>query len=100
MSPIEPLDAEIAPDEALLLTWSDGVRMRYPMPELRAHCTCATCVDEWTGEVRVAPSMFPDVRLKELEEVGNYAFKITFSDGHDTGIFTFEALRRYGEAMH
>jgi DUF971 family protein len=34
-----------------------------------------------------------------MEPVGNYAYSIHFSDGHDTGIFTFEFLRQLGEQV-
>ena len=92
----EPTDARLDEDGTLVITWSDQVETRYPTDLLRASCPCAECVDEWTGEVRVSRDMFPDVALDELSEVGNYAFKIRFSDGHDTGIFSFKRLRELG----
>ena len=97
-NPPEPVDARVLEDETLLLVWSDGRESRYPLDALRAACPCAVCVDEWTGEVRVRREMFPGVTLRNLGEVGRYAFRIGFSDGHDTGIFTFQHLRRLADA--
>ena len=37
------------------------------------------------------------VRIMGMKPVGNYAYGIEFSDGHDTGIYTFEYLRELGE---
>ena len=91
-----PVDARLPDEDHLLIEWSDGTSLIYPLDQLRARCPCAQCVDEWTGEVRVSPTMFPGITLKSLEEVGNYAFQIGFSDGHDTGIYTHELLRRIG----
>lgn len=91
-SPV-PVEARVPSDDTLVLVWSDGSESRYALDALRAACPCAVCVDEWTGEVRVKREMFPDVTLKNLDEVGRYAFRIAFSDGHDTGIFTYQRLR-------
>ena len=62
--------------------------------ELRVKCPCATCVDEWSGEVRVqAGNISDDIRAQDVARVGNYALSFTWSDGHTTGIYTFERLR-------
>jgi DUF971 family protein len=91
-----PTDAALNPDGSLTITWNDGAILAYPMDLLRASCPCAECVDEWTGEVRVSREQFPDIRLQALDEVGAYAFRIMFSDGHDLGIFTWKRLRELG----
>ena len=88
-----PIDAEVPRDDLLVIRFSDGTTRAYPLDRLRAACPCAACVDEWTGEVRVSVDMFPNVTLKELEEVGRYAFRIGFSDGHRDGLFTYARLR-------
>lgn len=41
----------------------------------------------------LAPEELQPIAIAKMAPVGGYAYKITFSDGHDTGIFTFEFLR-------
>ena len=97
MSEIQPVDARVPDEDHLLIEWSDGRKMVYPLDFLRSKCPCAQCVDEWTGEVRVTRDMFTGVTLKSLEEAGSYAFRIEFSDGHGTGIYTYKLLLEIGE---
>jgi len=82
----------------LAILWSDGRESRYTVRELRLHCPCATCRDEMTGERLLDPSRIPeDVRPVHLGSVGNYGLKIRWSDGHDTGIYSFDRLRELGD---
>jgi len=77
----------------LLVEWSHGHESRHPVRALRLACRCAQCVDEWTGQPRLAPDSVPaDVRPLSIEPVGLYGLQIDWSDGHNTGIFTFETL--------
>jgi DUF971 family protein len=77
------------------VTWQDGHVSVYPARELRLACPCAGCVDEQTGRVRViAASVPPDVHPLRIELVGNYAITIQWSDGHHTGIYAFDRLRK------
>jgi DUF971 family protein len=97
MSTLRPTGARIDPATGhLLVPWTDGVTLRYPIDALRAACPCAGCVDEWTGKVLVSIEMFPGVTLKSLKQVGQYAFNVVFSDGHDTGLYTWSKLREIG----
>ncbi|RMH08598.1 MAG: DUF971 domain-containing protein [Nitrospirae bacterium] len=92
---IEPRDMTWLEKGVLGIEWSDGHRGVYPIRYLREHCPCAACVDEWTGERRVKPDDIPLlIMLKDIEPVGRYAFRLIWSDGHDSGIYTFSALRR------
>ncbi|MAG58526.1 MAG: hypothetical protein CMJ83_19735 [Planctomycetes bacterium] len=93
MAELHPTDADLPDDRTLRVSWSDEQITSFPLDLLRSRCPCAQCVDEWTGEVRVSRSMFPDIGLKGLEEVGSYAFRITFTDGHSDGLFTWPKLR-------
>jgi len=70
----------------------------YAVRDLRIACPCAVCRDELTGEMLLDPATVPeDIRPLNLVSVGNYALKISWSDGHDTGIYTFERLRSLTE---
>jgi ATP-binding protein involved in chromosome partitioning len=86
---------EIIPeDKKLRVVWRDGTESRYPFEFLRNHCPCAVCVDEWTGVrkslILLLPSNFGPTRI---EPVGNYAIQIYWSDGHNSGIYSFRHLR-------
>lgn len=77
------------------MTWSDGSSTSIAVRPLRLACRCAHCVDEWTREKILDDSKVPvDVKPKRIDPVGRYALRIAWSDGHDTGIFTFEHLRK------
>ena len=76
------------------IEWSDGKKTVYTATQLRGLCPCAECVSETTGVRRIDPAAVPDDLLQsDLAMVGNYAISMRFSDGHHTGIFTFEFLR-------
>jgi len=88
--------------EGVEIIWSDGHASRYNFPYLRDHCPCATCNDERAkkdqakakhGSGAVLPMFKPRVTAKAAAAVGNYAIQIEFSDGHATGIYSFEHLR-------
>jgi DUF971 family protein len=99
-----PTSIERGGDRQLLVEWSDGRRLRYSAKVLRDACPCATC-----REQRKAPSAPPNplaiisaqearpMDVAGMKPVGDYAYSVAFSDGHDTGIFTFELLREIGE---
>jgi len=78
----------------LLITWSDGHRSLYHFGHLRFYCACAGCVDEITGRRKLKSQEVPEnIRLLKMEEVGHYALKFHWSDGHQTGIYSYEYLR-------
>jgi DUF971 family protein len=88
--------------EGVEIVWSDGHASRYTFPYLREHCPCATCNDEREKEAErktqpgagaVLPMFKPRVTAKSAAAVGNYAIQIQFSDGHATGIYSFDHLR-------
>jgi DUF971 family protein len=78
----------------LALTWQDGKTSRHRAFDLRAGCPCAGCVDEMTGKRTLRPEdVDPGVAAREVGRVGRYALRIRWSDGHDTGIYSYESLR-------
>ena len=81
----------------LEIQWKDGHRSLYRVAYLRRACRCAACIDEWTGEQILDPESIPDdVKPVRIEPVGNYAIHISWSDGHTSGIYSFEYLRKIG----
>lgn len=91
-----PTDAQIGADEVLRLTWSNGRTLHYAPDTLRARCPCAHCQPNPAVPVQRFREDHPDVRIKVLEQIGNYALRIGFSDGHEIGIYTFERLESLG----
>jgi DUF971 family protein len=84
------------------ITWSDGHSSHYDFHFLRDHCPCATCNDErekkrefgTAGPASAALPMFkPKPRARAATAVGNYAIQIIFTDGHSTGIYSYDYLR-------
>lgn len=100
MEPTEPPLAikRANAEQELLMEWRDGLSVRLPLVPLRAECGCAHCVDEMTGQrVYHVEDVPPDITINGLQLIGNYALKIVWSDGHDTGLYTWELLRRLCE---
>jgi DUF971 family protein len=88
-----------AGERALAITWADGVESRFAVRELRLACGCAHCVDEWSGEGRLDPNSIPeDVHPLRIESVGRYAIQVSWSDGHESGIYPFVRLRELADA--
>lgn len=78
------------------ISWSDGEQSALPHEILRGYCPCATCQGH-SGAVRYLPG--GNLELRTIERVGNYALSLGWADGHDSGIYTFEFLRRLGERL-
>lgn len=92
---LEPKDMEWLDKGVLGIEWSDGHRGVYSVRFLRLHCPCAACIDEWTGELKLKSDDIPMlIRLDDMEAVGRYALKFTWSDGHDTGLYSYGFLRK------
>jgi DUF971 family protein len=82
-------------DAGLLIEWdASGHQGFFPARALRLACPCAACVEEMTGRPILAADSVPvDVRPVSLALVGAYGLRISWSDGHGTGIYTFERLK-------
>ena len=88
-----PTNINVTADK-IEITWSDGKKQNLTARLLRAACNCASCVSEITGERTLDVSKIPaNIQISAAEPTGNYAISLKFSDYHNTGIFTFEALR-------
>ena len=82
----------------LSVLWEDGQRNDFDVRDLRLACRCALCVEEMSGRPLLDPkSVRPDVTPRTITSVGNYAIQVSWSDGHSTGIYSFEYLRAFGE---
>jgi ATP-binding protein involved in chromosome partitioning len=80
---------------ALKFKWSDGKQSLIGFKELRYQCPCAACVDENTGVRRIRrEDIKPDIMPVQIVTVGNYALNPQWNDGHATGIYSYDYLRR------
>ncbi|HEV8139613.1 MAG TPA: DUF971 domain-containing protein [Pyrinomonadaceae bacterium] len=91
---IEPAEISQESNTQLRITWADGRICNYRAASLRRVCPCAQCVDEWTGERTLKPqAIAEDIEIGDLSIVGRYALNFRWSDGHQTGIYSFQYLR-------
>jgi DUF971 family protein len=85
-------------EQILELTWEGGAVARLPYRYLRGECPCASCRNEWTGERVLDPSTIrPDLKIEGMEGIGSYAVRFAWNDGHSSGLYTWETLRRLTE---
>jgi DUF971 family protein len=95
---VEPLQIIEESDREISIKWSDETETSHNAVELRRACPCAGCVNEWTGEkILKEENIAGDLSFSHITIVGRYALTFHFSDGHDTGIFSFDYLRKLAE---
>ena len=85
------------------ITWADGHSSHFDFAYLREQCPCATCNDERDKKDKMAAmnlqtspllQMYkPKAKAQAATQVGSYAIQISFSDGHSTGIYSYDYLR-------
>jgi DUF971 family protein len=90
------------------IDWADGHRSHYEFNFLREACPCATCNDERrkkaeaeekmsagmaAGGPAVLPMFKPKPKARAAKAIGHYALQMDFTDGHSTGIYSFDYLR-------
>src|SRR5829696_748783 len=83
-------------DDGLLIEWDQRGHVGFfPARALRLACPCAACVEEMSGRPLLDAATVPlDIQPASLQLVGAYGLRVNWSDGHATGIYTFEHLRR------
>ncbi len=90
----EPEQIELRKTGEMVVTWPDGKVSTYDPRTLRLNCPCAACVNEDTGKRMITATQVPlDIKVKSFDMVGRYAVAIHFSDGHNTGLYSFKYLR-------
>jgi DUF971 family protein len=99
---VRPLDVQIIGSE-LAIKWDDQTESFISLNSLRRYCPCAGC----KGEVDVLGNLHkgPEIpltadsfQLVGLQQVGGYALQPVWADGHESGLFTFDFLRRLPSA--
>ncbi|MGN6555029.1 MAG: DUF971 domain-containing protein [Verrucomicrobiota bacterium] len=98
---MRPLDLQQIGQE-LAIKWDDGSESFVALTKLRQHCPCAGC----KGEVDIMGNLYKNpekplspkaYELVRLDRIGTYAIQPVWADGHATGIFSFDYLKRVGE---
>ena len=87
--------------DSLEIVWDDGLVSQYPLSQLREACPCVECRG---GHDKMGMAFAPDdilslkpsrsYKMTALDPVGNYALQPTWDDGHHTGIYTWQYLRK------
>jgi ATP-binding protein involved in chromosome partitioning len=91
---LKPRDIQKVGEDMMKITWNDGHESKLSAYHLRENCRCATCRNEHTGEKILPPGSVPrDIKILKQEVIGNYALAFIFSDGHSTGIYSYQYLR-------
>ncbi len=101
MEGLYPEKIELISDTVLSVKWSDGHDSVYFAAHLRESCPCADCETlregagskEKTGPFQIGRLTPEEMHIHGWEMIGRYAISFKFSDGHDTGIYTYEYLR-------
>lgn len=87
---------------ALAVDWSDGRADRIAWKTLRDQCPCATCRVKRAEAPPLFAILKPEetapVRATGMRPIGTYAYQIEFNDGHKTGIYSLDLLRKLGES--
>lgn len=90
--------------DGLKIEWSDGVATFAAWRHLRANCPCASCIEERAKPPDPLRVLSPQEAAAgapapvAMRSIGHYAYQITWNDGHDTGIYPIELLRKLSEA--
>ena len=95
---MRPLDIQHIGNE-LAVKWDDGGENFIPLENLRRACPCAGC----KGEMDILGNLYKNpekplsakaFELVKLVSVGGYAIQPVWADGHNTGIYSFDYLKR------
>ncbi len=95
----DPTHIDISLSQGVDITWGDGHKSHYPLDHLRQNCPCASCRSEEHSSqpssqlASPLPVFKPTARLTNAEAVGRYAVRLLWTDGHSTGLYSFDHLR-------
>jgi len=99
----DPEHIAISKSKGIKIDWKDGHHSEYDLQYLRDECPCATCTGAHgtppapkSGSQPASPFQMykPTLKMLGVEPVGNYAIRINWSDGHNSGIYSYEHFRR------
>jgi DUF971 family protein len=96
---MSPKQIRIENKKNLFIKWDDGSEDSISLKYLRDECPCANCKGETvllkTFKPQRKSEQTPDMyKIKNIEQVGGYAIQITWKDGHNTGIYSWDYLKK------
>lgn len=101
--PANPEHIAISKSKGVKIDWADGHHSEYSLGFLRDECPCASCTGahgtepQKTNYSNAAASPFqmykPALKMENVEPVGQYALRIYWNDGHNSGIYSYDHLR-------
>jgi DUF971 family protein len=101
--PTDPEHIAVSKSRGIQIDWKDGVHSDYPLGFLRDRCPCASCTGahgtppQKTNYSSPDSSPFqmyqPALKIERVTPVGHYALQIHWSDGHNSGIYSWDYLR-------
>lgn len=97
-----PKQIKIEDKTKFFIKWEDDSESRINLKYLRDECPCASCKGETIlfktfkpeKKAEETPGMY---EIKNIETVGGYAIQITWKDGHDTGIYSWDYIKKLTE---
>lgn len=96
-----PLRLDLKKDQRLEIEWQDGKISSYSLDLLRSQCPCALCREQRQAQksrpktsLTILPGNYSGkLTVRNAHMVGNYAIQLEWSDGHESGIYSFQYLR-------
>ena len=92
---ITPLKIKIKDSRYLYIQWDDNSETMLQLANLRKSCPCASCLaDKLNRPATYIPLLAsPQLTIKNIDQVGSYAIQLTWQDGHNSGIYTYDKLK-------
>lgn len=96
---MKPAQIKVLGKKYLYIKWSDETESRINLDKLRKLCPCATCLAEREKQSKLYIPIFNEnqVKILNINQVGNYAIGITWKDGHNTGFYEYEFLKKLAD---
>jgi DUF971 family protein len=93
----QPTEVHLKEKEGILeITWDDDRHDTFALSYLRGWCPCASCQGHFSMKKTFIEGV--STELVDVEPVGGYAMRLKWADGHSTGIYSFEYLRKIAES--
>jgi DUF971 family protein len=99
MASNDPASVDISKSAGITVEWKDGHHSEYQLQYLRDRCPCANCGSRGHGQQAqptipgALPMFKPRPKIQDVEPIGHYALRLYWSDGHSTGIYSYDYLR-------
>lgn len=102
---VKPVSIDISnSDQTLTIEWADGHISDFSLFGLRKNCPCVECRGGHSQMGRFEPQLFlvkptRTYKILSADQVGNHALKITWDDGHNSGMYRWNLLRHMDDSV-